>query len=330
MTTEAGVRSSVEGVVKQTRPHQIRFLFGPREIAEVNIEAINSKNWRPHHFQVLSIPQVLVKIIFPSAVHSFNFDSYKEKKMEAQRKLFKLCLAAVISAFILADLSLTSDLDDTGDDLSHYEIKFIKNERLRQSKGSFVLTEGLVISEADSFYKVVVDNLCTCRMACWSHSRCQAASTEPFEGKDLCRLSSEAPMFTNLTTLENATYFFYTSAIDNRFYGMQGDNHLYVFANHWATYPNSSNFCKRIPGHRLGIYETDDQLQAIENLFQLVGDKNNKQIWTDHQPKGENQYYKAGNFSSDQPEAFTVCQANPLRLPPRTDQSPDQSQTTHQ
>ncbi|XP_068221116.1 uncharacterized protein [Palaemon carinicauda] len=250
--------------------------------------------------------------------------------MGVQQKLFKLCLAAVISTFIRADPSLTSDLDDAGDDLSHYEIKFIKNERLRKSKGSLVLTEGLVISEVDSFYDVVVDNLCTCRMACWTHSLCQAASTEPYKGKHLSRLSAEAPMVTNLKTLENATYFFYTSAIDNRFYGMQGDNSLYVFANHWATYPNSSNFCKRIPGHHLGFYETDDQLQAIENLFQSVEDKKNQQIWTDHQPEGENQYYKAGSFSSDQPEAFTVCQANPLRLPPRTDQSPDQSQTTRQ
>ncbi|XP_066942064.1 uncharacterized protein [Macrobrachium rosenbergii] len=224
-------------------------------------------------------------------------------------KLAKLSLIITTSVIFSAAQTVTSGLEDAGDDLSQYQIKFIENEHFH---GSFVLTEGLVIPEEDSFYEIPADNLCQCRSACRSYVPCQAASAEPFGGRLLCRLSLSSPGETDLKVLQNASYFFFTSAISNRFYGIQTDGFLYVFANFWGPFPDSSDFCKKIPGHRLGLYGTDEQVQAITDLFQLVEDKDNQQIWTDRGDDGKKEHFRSGTFASDQRKAYAVCQADPL------------------
>ncbi|XP_068221064.1 uncharacterized protein [Palaemon carinicauda] len=226
-------------------------------------------------------------------------------------RLVDLFQIVAVSAIVYADPSLASVLTSAGKDLSNYTIRFVEGEKLR---GGVIISDGLVIPESDSFYSIKVDSFCKCRMACMTLASCLSASSAPFEGKFLCRLSEKSPVNTDLKILGNATYFFFTSSIENIFYRIMSDGFLYLHAGKWDLFNNALTYCKQMPGHRLGMYDTPPQVEAIMKILQLMP-AYFPRAWTNQEASGKKLYIeKTGKFSNGFPNAQVVCQANPFGL----------------
>ncbi|XP_068226075.1 uncharacterized protein [Palaemon carinicauda] len=227
-------------------------------------------------------------------------------------RLVDLFQIVAVSAIIYADPSLASVLTSAGNDLSNYTIRFVEGEELR---GGVIISDGLVIPESDSFYSIKVDSFCKCRMVCWTRASCLSASLEPFEGKFLCRLSIKSPMLADLKILGNATYFFFTSVIQNTFYGMMSDGFLYLYVEDWKDSKYALTYCKQLPGHRVGMYDTPVQVQAIMNVLLLAQTTTYARAWTSQENSGGKLYIeKSGTFANGYKNAHVVCQANPFGL----------------
>ncbi|XP_068226076.1 uncharacterized protein [Palaemon carinicauda] len=243
-------------------------------------------------------------------IHLKNLQTEGYLRLDDMR-LVDLFQIVAVSAIVYADPSLASVLTSAGNDLSNYTIRFVEGEELR---GGVIISDGLVIPESDSFYSIEVDSFCECRMACWTNALCKAASTEPFEGKFLCRLSKNSPRYTDLKILGNATYFFFTSAIYNQLYKIMSDGFLYLYAAEWRDISYALTYCKQIPGHRLGMYDTPAQVEAIKNIL-VWTQHNDARAWTNQEDSGQKMYIeKTGTFAKVHPQAYVICQANPFGL----------------
>ncbi|XP_037776723.1 uncharacterized protein LOC119573551 [Penaeus monodon] len=110
-----------------------------------------------------------------------------------------------------------------------------------------------------------------CKASCWAAIECVAWSFVTLaDGSGQCRLANEGP--TTLTVPEgtDATYYFKESAVPG-VYSFKVDRLLYLTPSMQLKYEAAKAFCARIPGHRLGMYKTIQQLDMLEEYWCLSG-----------------------------------------------------------
>ncbi|XP_068208644.1 uncharacterized protein [Palaemon carinicauda] len=165
-----------------------------------------------------------------------------------------LCLR-VVAGFLLALLAKVSSLQYFSGDSPGVGAHVVVN------------VEG-VINASHTFQYLTVKDLCSCRMACWSHVNCMTLSATPSDLGDKfeCRLSKTPikDMMLEPGPQSVLAYWFDKNVVVN--HGMQDDGLLYISSVQWYIFNDSLAFCSQHPGFRILMLKTVTQMQVGEEL----------------------------------------------------------------
>ncbi|KAK7086899.1 hypothetical protein SK128_000803 [Halocaridina rubra] len=224
-----------------------------------------------------------------------------------------------------------------GNNVTHYPIRYIEGHPYA---GTFIIARELCLQEQDAYHSFYTQKKRTCMEACWTDPSCMAFSSEFFNENISCRLTSKRLLNIDFAVNENASFGFKTEVIPNRFYGVQSDGMLYVLYNESRLLATAKLICATIPGHRLGIFTTEQHYNALRRIQTITGQEfivdmttgsNGNPMWGDGTyfqntplaanvtlpPSGVNETWSFINnqFRPLTPPNYSryfVCQANPL------------------
>ncbi|KAG7174305.1 uncharacterized protein LOC121859621 [Homarus americanus] len=147
--------------------------------------------------------------------------------------------------------------------------------------GNFFVKNNLSLKDEDVFTKVLAKSLCECRTACWATNVCQAAALVPVEDHKECHLAKEGPHKTTTQYLQGAIYLFKEDSLPGHYHGLMKDNLTYYEPPEMMELEEGKKWCNRIPGHRLVIIKTNDQLKTLQEIsLKTLGDTPTpKLIW---------------------------------------------------
>ncbi|XP_037776761.1 uncharacterized protein LOC119573676 [Penaeus monodon] len=137
--------------------------------------------------------------------------------------------------------------------------------------GNFFVVPGKSILPWDAFALFENTDSCLCKASCWAAIECVAWSFVTLaDGSGQCRLANEGPTTLTVPERTDATYYFKESAVPG-VYSFKVDRLLYLTPSMPLPYEDAKAFCARIPGHRLGMYKTIQQLDMLEEYWCLPG-----------------------------------------------------------
>ncbi|XP_027207838.2 uncharacterized protein [Penaeus vannamei] len=137
--------------------------------------------------------------------------------------------------------------------------------------GNFLVAPGMSIQPWDAFALLEDIDSCSCKVSCWAATACVAWSFVTLaDGSSQCRLANKGPTDLDVVERSNATYYFKESSVPG-VYSFKADRLLYLTPSMLLPYEDAKALCARIPGHRLGMYKTVQQLNMLEEYWCLPG-----------------------------------------------------------
>ncbi|XP_069987483.1 uncharacterized protein [Penaeus vannamei] len=131
-------------------------------------------------------------------------------------------------------------------------------------QGNFFVAPGKALKEEDAAFTLPAKNACQCKSMCFVTLECVAWSLVSLDdGTAECRIAAAGPTTYEVLEHANATYYFKEESVRGE-YSFKKDNLLYLTPPFTRTYDVAKSFCSRIPGHRLGVYKTLQQLSILD------------------------------------------------------------------
>ncbi|XP_064084170.1 uncharacterized protein LOC135199968 isoform X2 [Macrobrachium nipponense] len=149
----------------------------------------------------------------------------------------------------------------------------LKIRMVRESKAfsTFILAPDVAIPQAEGFHSYTAVSFHDCRMTCWASVNCKSLSVQPTGSTFLCVLSNRGPLDDNIMSSSGASYIFKVDSLNANWMIMPDGISYIVHKRIPLNFTAALSFCRRIPGHDIGVFQTTADTVNILNLGSKTG-----------------------------------------------------------